>query len=537
VARKSRNKPTKSGTSLADSQSTVKAIQSLLSTPEFMNYVSSGALRGVREKILSINFQTIRNLVARVPIINAVIIARLDQIQQFSTFTTDNKGARGWTLVKVDKNSKMSKKDEETQKELSGFFAQTGFEYDAEREDDFGDYLALLAREVLTIDQISTELQPNRKGEVAAFWALDGALIKRVIPGAKVFPADVRFVQEYENKIYNTYRDKDLLFDYKHKRADIRYRGWGYSQCEMCIDLITTLLFGYAHTRDQFLKDKVPKGFISVMGDAGKPQLDAIRNYWHSAMSSAGGRWNIPILPSGKEGVGIDFKSLGQSNRDMEYHKTMMFVSSVVASVFSIDLAELGIKSDDSSALIGESSESRVKHSKDKGLGSLLAFLSQHVNKILRKLTTEWEFKFVGLEAEDEKAKIDLYKTKIESYMTINEIRKEEGLEPLTDSYADVVLNVQGVQIYQSQQAGGGMGGDAGGPGGQEEGQPGIEGQEEQDAGASDDQDTGDQGGDELTDNKIDWEHLFKKGIRESRNSFIKSLQDRRHGDVHIHIE
>ena len=80
------------------------------------------------------------------------------------------------------------------------------------------------------------------------------------------------------------------------------------------------------------------------MGDAGKPQLDAIRNYWYAAMSGAGGSWNIPIVPSGKEGVGIDFKLLGHNNKDMEYHKMMLFLSSMIAAVFSIDLMVYYVK-------------------------------------------------------------------------------------------------------------------------------------------------------------------------------------------------
>ncbi|MBA7556977.1 hypothetical protein ES705_49705 [subsurface metagenome] len=72
--------------------------------------------------------------------------------------------------------------------------------------------------------------------------------------------------------------------------------------------MITTLLFVYNYLKDQLIRDRIPKGFISVMGDASKPQLDVIRNYWYAAMSGAGGSWNIPIVPSGKEGVGINFK-------------------------------------------------------------------------------------------------------------------------------------------------------------------------------------------------------------------------------------
>lgn len=463
---------------LINMEATAAKLQSLLSMPEYMMFVQSGALRGVRQKLLKISFQTIRNTVDRIPLINAIINARIDQSLPFTKYTNE-RGKRGYTLKKVDKpDEKLTEKDEKLIKELRGFLDQTGFKYDPDREDDFSDYLSMFMRETIVIDQVATEIQRNRKGDAIAFYLLDGAYIKRVTPDAKdsPFKKDIRFVQEIDGKIYNQYTPEDLLFDYKNKRADLRFRGWGYSPVEQCIDLITTLLFGYNYLRDQLLRDRIPKGFISVMGDIGKPQMDAIRQYWYAAMSGAGGAWNLPILPSGKEGVGMDFKNIGQSNRDMEYHKLMMFLSSVIGAVFSIDLAEIGIKADDSQSIIGESGEPRIKASRDRGLSSMLSFAEQHIQKIIRKLTTDWQFEFTGIEREDELQRVQIRKTLVETTKTINELREEDGDEPLEDDYANVVLNPQAVQIYQAAKQAeqmGGMGGEMG-PGGDEGGEEGL---------------------------------------------------------------
>jgi len=282
-----------------------------------------------------------------------------------------------------------------------------------------------------------------------AVWC--GNTIRRVDKESD-FAKGIRFVQEIDQKIYAKYTAEQLIFDYKYKRADVRYRGYGFSPTEMAINIITTLLFGYNYMRDELVRDKVPKGFISVMGDVGKPQLDAIREYWYYAMSGAGGQWNIPIVPSGKDGVGLEFKALNQSNKDMEYHKLMMFISSLIAAVFSIDLAEMGIKTDDSTALIGENSAPRIESSKDRGLGSLLFFIEQYTNKILRKVTQKYRFKFSGFVKEDEIKKADVRNKQLSSYKTINELREEDGLDKIDEDYANVVLNPQAVQIYMGQQ-------------------------------------------------------------------------------------
>jgi hypothetical protein len=132
----------------------------------------------------------------------------------------------------------------------------------------------------------------------------------------------------------------------------------------------------------------------------------------------------------------------------MEYHKTIMFVSSLVGAVFSIDLAELGIKTDDSTALIGENLEPRIQHSKDRGLGSMLSFVEQHVNKVIRKLAPKYRFKFVGLEREDESKKAEVRDKQLKTHRTIDEIREEDELKPFNEEWSRMPLQAQAVEIF-----------------------------------------------------------------------------------------
>jgi HK97 family phage portal protein len=518
MARKKRVKGDKRPTDLASIESTAKKLQSLLVQPEWQGFMRGGYAKGIREKLLKIDYNTIRNLVDKVPLLNAIINVRVEQVKAFAKYVKPKEPGTGYEFYPADPRITPTKKDQDIFFQLANFLDQTGVEYDSQREDDFSDYLEMVTRETLTIDQIATELQRNRKGEVIAFWLLDGATIKRINPeeynneNAEFHVTkDTRFCQIVDQKITNIFTDEDILFDYKNKRADIRFRGFGYSPVEQAVDIITTLLFGYTYARDQLMRDRVPKGFIQVMGDVGAEQLDAIREYWYSAMSGAGGQWNIPIVPSGKDGVGIDWKNIQASNRDMEYHKLMMFISSIIAAVFNIDLAELGIKADDSTALIGESSESRVRNSKDRGLTGLLSFVEQHINKILRKVLQDYKFRFTGLERQDETELAALRKQEVETRMTINELREEDGLEPLEDSYADVVLNPQSVQIYladkaaEQQQAMGdqGQGTDGFDPNADPEAEFGGDGQ-----------DTGEDQGPE-----VDWQDAFQKSLNSGKKT------------------
>jgi len=525
----SRKKRVQSANKPSDSPSleaTTKKLQSLLVSPNWPGFMRGGTAKGVREKLLKIDFQTIRNLVDRVPLLSAIINVRVEQVKAFSKYVKPKEPGKGYEFYCSDPSVTASKKDLKVFYKLSEFLSQTGVNYDSLREDDFADYLEMVTRETLTIDQIGTEIQRNRAGEVMAFWLLDGATLKRLDP--KDYEAenkdlhitkDTRFCQMVDQKLMNVYTDEDLIFDYKNKRADIRYRGFGYSPVEQCVDIITTLLFGYNYARDQLMRDRVPKGFIQVMGDVGSEQLDAIREYWYSAMSGAGGQWNIPIVPSGKDGVGIDWKNIQASNRDMEYHKLMMFLTSIISAVFNIDTAELGIKTDDSAPIMGERSADRIQASKDRGLMGILSFIEQHVNKILRKVTTDFKFRFTGIEIEDEGALADLRKKEVETRMTINELREQDGLEPLEDDYANVVLNPQSVQIYMSDK-------NAAAQKEQQDAEGGDEGYGDEGEGFPDGsegamQDEGD--GSEGTE--VDWQDDFAKSMKSPKKTIRVTIE------------
>lgn len=410
-------------------------------------------ISGNVDRLIDVNFNTLRKMAHKDTLIGGIVKKRCDQMKPFSRISLDDRGkkdVRGFKVV----NKKTGGVDNRA-KEIMSFFENTGFGYDENREDDFIDVTEMIVRDTLIIDQVAIELRRNKQGEIFDFWVLDGATIKRnVKKNSQCKYVQILDSKNFGKKIVARFKNADMIFDYMNKRSDIRYRGYGYSPLEQSIDLITTFLFGMMYNRDQFVKDKIPKGFIKVMGDIDPSTISVIQRYWYQQMSGYGARFRIPIIPSGKEGVGMDFQKLGDSNKDMEYHKLIHLVMALKATAFGIDLAELGIKVDDSQALIGESGETRLQYSKDSGLGSLLIFCEGIWNKILKKIDEKYVFEYVGVKDEDRKQMMDIRKSELQTTKTINQLRKEDGDEEIDEDYANVVLNDQAVQIYgQSQQA------------------------------------------------------------------------------------
>jgi len=226
------------------------------------------------------------------------------------------------------------------------------------------------------------------------------------------------------------------------------------SLLEQSIDVITTFLFGMTYNRDLFVREKLPKGFLAVMGDVNAGSLRAIKNHWVHEMSGYGGKFRVPIIPSGKDGVGIDWKSLGQSNRDMEYMKLLHLIITLMCAVFSVDPSEIGIKTELAPSLFGkDATKPKLEESRDTGLGSLLMYVETYLNKILHKVDTRYVLKFTGVRDGEARRQADTRKVQLEVSKTIDEFREADGDEPFNQPWSQMPLNPQAVAVYQASAA------------------------------------------------------------------------------------
>ena len=107
--------------------------------------------------------------------------------------------------------------------------------------------------------------------------------------------------------------------------------------------------------------------------------------------------------------------------------------------------------------------KTRIEQAKSTILGDTLSFLQDYINRILDIAYPDYELEFVGYEKDDPKAIVDIDKSEVEAYKTLNEKREEKGMKKLDAEWADIPLNPQAVQLFQSAQAQQQQGGDMGG--------------------------------------------------------------------------
>ena len=409
-----------------------------------------------------VDCQTLRRVSKKAWIINLCIINVQKKIKPFLKPST-NRNLRGFVVKKIGEDViKAAGQKSEARTEIEQFLLNTGIEKSPDR-DNFTRFCIKILRDALEIDQVATEIGRTVSGKVYAFWAVDGATIERVLPNQDN-PLHIKYVQVIDSIPQAFYPEDSLIFDYQNPRSDVRYSFYGYSPVEQAIDLITSTINAFTYNAGFFTENKLPRGMLLLDGNANQETVEQMEDYLCDIMSgTTANQWRVPIIPAGNgtsgENNSIKWVSLGGTNKEMEFQGWLDFLTSAIVSLFGCSMEELGLHSSKSQPMFEHNTTPEIEASKSLVLGDMLAFLQQYINQILEKAYPGYEIEFVGYERDDPKQILDLTKTELESFKTLNEVRKEKGLKPIEADWADKCpANPQFVQMYQAAQMdGGGM--------------------------------------------------------------------------------
>jgi len=306
------------------------------------------------------------------------------------------------------------------------------------------------------------EIVPAKNGKPCEFWAVDASTIRVAQPRMQsVEGLDdgrdlIKYVQIYNNVVRHTYTYRELAFCIRNVRNSIKLNGYGYSELEMLINMVTSILFAQEYNRRFFSNGSMINGLLNIKG-ANVPQemLESFRRQWHALASNVTNAHKIPVLTS-KDG--IEFINLHSNNRDMEYNSWIEYLVKMVTAVYLIDPAEINFDyrgASESAPLFETSPEAKLKHSRDKGLRNLLNFIEEQMNyHILHQIDRNLYFEFTGIDMKDEQEMVNIRASEVQAYKTLDETREEAGLEPYDDEeIGNLILNPVVVNYKLQQQA------------------------------------------------------------------------------------
>lgn len=465
---------------------------------------------GYKDRPSTISYGTLRAMTWKMPIIQAIVQTRINQIASFCKPQHD-RYQLGFRVKLRDAEKEPTKAESKWCDDMEKLIMRTGVTDNVRGRDSFEDFVRKVMYDSMVLDQMTFEIVPNRKGKPAEWYAVDASTIRLADTASTHMNEDlkdsIRYVQIYDGMIISEYTQEELCFGVRNPRTDLRLYGYGVSELEMLIPVITSLLFSFEYNQNFFTQGSAAKGIINFKGTVPERQLASFRRQWYQMLTGASGAWKTPITNS----EDLQYINLQQSSRDMEFSAFIDFLIKVACSCYSIDPVEVNFQygnSGQSASLVESSNKEKIIESKERGLRPLIRFLSANLNKYIIWPTNEdFELEFVGLDASTHSEVADLAGKQVKTYKTVDEIRAADDLPPLPDGKGEIILDPTWMQNHMAQQGGeeeGGFGeeegegqgpdeneneeeeGDGGGPGGKQVDFQTLLGQYDEDDGGED---------------------------------------------------
>lgn len=445
----------------------------------------------------SFAFDMMRRMVDETPILSAVIMTRQRQIRRFCRVQESGKGP-GFAIKPKDPTAKLGGREAESARLLEGFFTNCGWEANPRqrmrlKRDNFSNFMAKLVRDSLIMDSmpIETEWKRDRRLGIDGMYAVDGSTIRLCSEEGYRGEDEIFALQVVQGNIRSAYTYDDLIYVPRNPRTDVMVGGYGFSETELLVRVVTGFLNAMTYNLKYFDSNTIPKGMLHLSGDYSNEDLASFRRYWNAMVKGVNNAWTLPVMVSKNLESKAGFEKFGVDIDDVMFAKWMTFLTSIICAIYGIAPDEINFESFHAgvSTLSGSDTEEKIINSKDKGLRPLLSYFEDLFSDyVVTEFGDKYVFRWTGL---DELTPEQSW-TEETALSTVNEARKARGWEEIKEDWGEAPLNQSLMGAYmQSMQSGSEDYGDpdapVGGPPGQFGGPPEQEDDGEEDPGGGGD--------------------------------------------------
>lgn len=427
---------------------------------------------GGRLKPSSISFSTLRLMSYRCPQVRGIINTRVNQVSQIA-----------WDIKLKDSNLKPNIIQQEKIDYLKRII-----EYPVDNKTNkmgWRTFIKALAEDSLSIDATCIEKVPNRRGLIKELYPVDGSTIFPNMNEYGEYDPQSAFLQMIRGIKVAEFSRQEMVYGIRRPRTDVYAFGYGLSELETLIDIVTSILFVDKYNRSYFTNNSIPDGVLNLVGEMDPQDLEMWKRYWISEVKGIDNFWKMPILNTPEE-TKLQWINFKGTNREMQYNIYYDWLTRVACAVYQIDPSEINVHGQPGAGAQGHSGGTiaKIEYSKDKGLRDLVEFFGDMINdNVVDEMFPELKFVWTGIDEMTKPERIDIRTKQIQSgQKTINEFRKEDHEDPLpwgdkcgnpTIAMAYNQEQMMKQQQEQQQQQQGGMGGGMGQEQGPEQGQQG----------------------------------------------------------------
>lgn len=409
------------------------------------------------DKPNNFGFDMMRAMVDQTPILSAVIMTRIRQVKRFCRVPEGGKGP-GFEIRLKDPLAKLGQQEQQSINLLQEFFTNCGWESNPRqrmrlKRDNFSNFMAKMVRDSLVLDSapIETEFKRDRSLGLDGFYAVDGSTIRLCTEDGYRGDDEIFALQVVQGNIRTAYTYDDLIYVPRNPRTDVLAGGYGMSETELLVKVVTGFLNAMTYNLKYFDSNAIPKGLLHLSGDYSADDLSSFKRYWNSMVRGINNAWTLPVMVSKNQESKASFENFGVDVNEIMFAKWMTFLTSIICAIYGIAPDEINFESftAGTSSLSGSDTEEKLINSKDKGLRPLLShFEDVFSDFIVSEFSDKYVFRWSGL---DEKTPDQLWDEE-KTLLTLNEARKAHGWDELKEDWANAPLNQTLMGAYMAGQ-------------------------------------------------------------------------------------
>jgi HK97 family phage portal protein len=311
--------------------------------------------------------------------------------------------------------------------------------------DSFKSFIEPVIEDILVLDAGVVEEVRNARGDPIELWPTDGGKI-RVNALWDGDPMEPRYFWYPDGQERARFLNRDMLYIMANPRT---YSVVGLSPLETLKLTIDAELAGHEYNRRQ-VSNAPPEGVFNLGEGARPDQVEDFQKYWEMEIA---GRASTAFIGGTKNPAFIPFRG---TNQDMQYMEWQNYLVRKIAAVFSLSPQDLGLTFD----VNRSTSETLNDQSEDRGIRPLMRLIQEHLTR-----EVVWDDAFGGPENNlaFRFTKLNLRETlgsaKVEEIQlarmpsrSVNEIRKEKGLEPWGPEFDEPMLVLFVCQMFRQHE-------------------------------------------------------------------------------------
>lgn len=288
--------------------------------------------------------------------------------------------------------------------------------------DSFRSFIEPIIEDILCLDAGVVEKVRTLRDEVAQLWPVDGGKIR--VNGLWDGGDEHRYYWYPDGFLRAAFKNEDIVYIMANPAT---YRPVGLSPLETLKLTIDAELSGHTYNHRQ-VTQAAPDGMLDLGEGARPEQVEGFKSYWSNEVA---GRGAMAFIGGTRNAKFIPFRA---SNRDMQFLEWQIYLVRKICAVFGLSPQDLGLTFD----VNRSSGQVQQENTEDRGIRPLLALIQDYMTREI-----VWDegfggpdnnlaFRFTRLNLRDTLNQAQVQKIQLAGLPTrsINEVRKEQGLEP-----------------------------------------------------------------------------------------------------------